>query len=67
MHRGLLGINTTLVFVRRLSLDDQFMFRHLLRLSIFRFFRLTTSSCGDVQSLHYPGVDLGRLPHHVIN
>jgi hypothetical protein len=37
MHRGLPGINTTLVFVRRLSLDDQPLFRYLLHLSIFRF------------------------------
>jgi hypothetical protein len=67
MHRGLPGINTTLVFVRWRPLDDQLLVSHLFRLSIFRFIRLTTSSCGDVQSLHYPGVDLGRLPHHVIN
>jgi hypothetical protein len=37
MHRGLPGINTTLVFVSRRLLGDQFLFRYLLRLSIFRF------------------------------
>jgi hypothetical protein len=67
MHRGLSGINTTLVFVRRRPLGDHPLSWHSFRLSIFRLVRLTTSSCGDVQSLHYPGVDLGRLPHHVIN
>jgi hypothetical protein len=37
MHRGLPGINTTLVFVSRRSLDDHPLSWHLFRLSIFRF------------------------------
>jgi hypothetical protein len=36
MHRGLPGINTRLVFVRRCPLGDQSLFCYLLRLSIFR-------------------------------
>jgi hypothetical protein len=35
MHRGLPGINTTLVFVRWRPLDDQPLFQYLLRPSIF--------------------------------
>jgi hypothetical protein len=66
MHRGFLD-NTMLVFVRRRSLDDHIFVWHLFSLPIFRLVRLTTSSCGDVQSLHYPGVNLGRLPYHAIN
>jgi hypothetical protein len=45
---GLAWNNTRLVFVRRRSLDGQPLFWHLFKLSIFRFIRLTTSSCGDV-------------------
>jgi hypothetical protein len=35
MHRGLPGINTTLVFVRRRPLDDHLLSSLLFRLSIF--------------------------------
>jgi hypothetical protein len=64
---GLACNNTRLVFVRRRSLDNHPLSWYSFKLSIFRFIRLMTSSCGDVQSLHYPRVDLGRLLHHVIN
>jgi hypothetical protein len=36
MHRGLPGINTMLVFVRRRSLDNHLLSSHLSRLSLFR-------------------------------
>jgi hypothetical protein len=37
MHRGLPEINTTLVFVRRRSLDDHSLFWYSFKLCIFRF------------------------------
>jgi hypothetical protein len=43
MHRGLLGINTTLVFVRRRPLDEYPSTEHLLDLTIFML----------VHQLHY--------------
>jgi hypothetical protein len=67
MHQGLPGINTTLVFVRRCPLGDHPLSWHSFSLSTFGFIRLTTSSYGDAQSLHYSWVNLGRLPHHMIN
>jgi hypothetical protein len=58
MHRGLLGINTTLVFVRRRSLDEHPLSCHLFSLSIFRFVRVTTSSCEEDHSMHHLEVNL---------
>jgi hypothetical protein len=65
MHRGMPGINTMLVFVRRRPLGEQLLFRYLLHLSIFRFVyqhHLATGSRFTPSS--------GRLsfgpPHHVI-
>jgi hypothetical protein len=37
MHRGLPGVNTMLVFVRRHPLGDLLLFRYLFTLSIFMF------------------------------
>jgi hypothetical protein len=42
MHRGLPGINTMLVFVRRRSLDDHPLSWYSFKLSIFRFIILIT-------------------------
>jgi hypothetical protein len=58
MHRGLPGINTRLVFVKWRPLGDHPLSWHLLRLSIFRLVRLTTSSCEGDHSLHHFGVNL---------
>jgi hypothetical protein len=63
MHRGLPRINTMLVFVRRRPLGDYPLSWHLFRLSILRLARLTTSSCGDVHSLHRLGVDSVLVLH----
>jgi hypothetical protein len=54
---GLAWNNTRLVFVRRCLLDDYPSAEHMLDLTIFRLVRLTTSSCWDVHSLHYLGVN----------
>jgi hypothetical protein len=63
MHRGLPGINIMLVFVRRRPLGDHPLSWHSFRLSIFKLARLTTSSCGDVHSLHQLGVDSVLVLH----
>jgi hypothetical protein len=67
MHRGLPGINTTLVFVRRRSLDDHpFVLAHVqpIHLQV----NPLASPCGVACTLRHIG---GRLsfgpPHHVIN
>jgi hypothetical protein len=60
---GLAWNNTRLVFVRRDLLVDHLSAEHLLDLSIFRLARLTTSSCGDVHSLHHLGVNSVLVLH----
>jgi hypothetical protein len=61
MHRGLPGINTTLVFVSRRSLDDQLLFRYLLCLPILKFVHLQVnplaSPFGVACTLHHLVVD----------
>jgi hypothetical protein len=57
MHRGFPGINTTLVFVRRRSLDDQPFVLALVRI-IHLPVRPSASSCGRL--------NFGP-PYHVIN
>jgi hypothetical protein len=66
MHRGLPRINNTLVFVRRRSLDNHhfvFVLVQIIHLQV----DTPASPCEVAHPLHHLGVDLGRLPHHVIN
>jgi hypothetical protein len=53
MHRGLPGINTTLVLLDDIHLATSLLCWHSFRLSIFRLARLTTSSCEENHSLHH--------------
>jgi hypothetical protein len=61
MHRGLPGINTTLVFVSRRSLDDH-PFVLIFASSFHLQFCPSASSCGEAHTFHPLGP-----PHHVIN
>jgi hypothetical protein len=56
MHRGLPGINTTLVFVSRRSLDDH-PFVLILASSVHLQFRPSASSCGEAHAFHPLVVD----------
>jgi hypothetical protein len=56
MHRGLPGINTTLVFVRRRPLGDH-PFVLILALSIYLQFRPSASSCGETHAFQHLVVD----------
>jgi hypothetical protein len=60
MHRGLPGINTTLVFVRRRPLGDQPFVLALVQIVHLQV-RPSTSLCGVVHPLHHLGVDLAQV------
>jgi hypothetical protein len=56
MHRGLPGINTTLVFVRRRPLGDH-PFVLILASSVHLQFRPSASSCGETHARRHLVVD----------